>query len=224
MIDFSTAWHRAYSLINSSDFVLNLSTEMFGVLLSIPLSVMIAFSLDRASEVRRMRRSLQAVVTDVRHELNYFLDELPDRATPRIDDRHPTFRAYQIMVTASKIANKNIQPAITGARTAHGMKLPDEVRRTLTALSWFWDQIEILARLNLEYTMSADANSDEVTQKVVGHYEEFFKGIVVELSRVEKYSRHSGKNILWDEKISTIKDRYSKIVSLAVEHVKEQRF
>ena len=213
--------NSARDIVTASDLSLNVSTELMGVLLSIPLSVFIAARLDRQSEKKRMRKALQTVSIDVRHELNYFVNELPQRALLKSgDNEFPGRRAYQRTVWAAQIANKSLQSSITSVRSAYGNELNDELRNALTATSWNWEQIHALAKLRLYNFFDHEGSTEEMVDKLINFYRNFFRSIVQDLATIEKSLKRKTDVQGFHTKIENGLSNYREFLTLSVDFKK----
>ena len=124
-----------------SDVGINLSTEMVGVALSIPLSVWIAGSLDRRADKRRMRRSLQAVTAESRHELEYLTERFPNELKDMMERSVPTDRLSQQIVYAADLMSVPVDQSIATARAVFGDRLDSEFKVTLQKLAYNWRKL-----------------------------------------------------------------------------------
>ncbi|MEM8771112.1 MAG: hypothetical protein AAGD92_05615 [Pseudomonadota bacterium] len=217
----SELWDRLLAISTSSDLALNLSTELVGVLLSIPLSVLIAFSLDKAAERRRMKRSLEAIVAEVRHELSYFLEELPNVVSEKAYPDDPGRVAYLTVVWAAQISNRAIQPSIVSVRSTFGDRLSPDLRQSLSRLSWAWNQVEVISKMSVPIFRNNKKSNEENTQLIVENYQYYFKVIARRIEELEDaLNRRSDLQELYDQ-IDEAVEKYPVFISPAFAHVSE---
>ena len=220
MDEIREVWSLALETITANDLSINLSTEMFGVLLSIPLSFAIARWLDSAGDRERMKRSLQAVLSETRHEVSYFFDELPKAALLDEGDPRRGRHAFLSLVHAAEIANRNVKSATSVARGTFGDRLPSELRRVLSRLDWTWGQIETISGMRVPSIKEKGETAEEMAEFILDGYQRLFGYVFELIPEVENYLKIKHGKDAADHKLENFRELYSDIVIAAVKYVR----
>ncbi len=166
----------------NSDFNLNLSTELIGVLLSIPLSVFIAAGLDRAAERRRMRRALQSVLLESHDQLNYLLTEMPKTLAKNLAEGASPLYLHRVLAESVSIAEETARVAVANARTTFGDRLTPELRQYLPRLIFHWGRLKRKLSFEDAYFLVL-ANEGATNAALVEEIEESVRDIIRSISR-----------------------------------------
>ena len=212
---FDSIWAEALRLANANDWSINLSTELIGVGLSIPLSFAIALYLDHSSERKRAIRSLQAVLAETHHELKYIVEELPQILQKGENLSNKGRFQYLTLLHATELANRNIKSAIAVARGTFGDRLKERHRRLLTRLDWCWGQIEKLSAMRIPAVQEKLDNLDETVAFMATGYKRYFTYIIEILDELEFKNRKKRDRQTLERSIENIDEIYTPILKIA---------
>jgi len=218
---FNEFWLSISTWVTQNDFSLNLSTELIGVFLSIPLSIFIAAWLDRSADKKRMRRSAQSVVLESVEQLKYLIEQHPDHLISRLEKGAPGVYFNKLMTETAEIAEDAVHQSIVSVRATFGDRLTPELRQALPRLVLHWKRLQKVMALEDPFFLErAAAGSDiaDLTDSSLNSIQTIAGWVITRTQDVNSITTGGKKLDISHDDLDEALEKYAKILPAAIEY------